>query len=152
LKAEALRLPFTLGAAALVAVGAHVLLYAVLAGVHAPKPFGVPLWLIGDVLVSAAVGAMAWLVVAVSRSGRAAAWRAAWQALAASVLLTAALFVGLVVFFSTIGHQDGCQADGDMPVWVAEHGDCVQGFPRLWDYLWPPDRWFAPSICTGMCG
>ena len=37
------------------------------------------------------------------------------------------------------------------PVWLADDGGCVE-LPRLWDYLRPPDRWFAPSRCIGMCG
>jgi len=150
--AESLRLPITIGASGFIALGALTLLYAVLAGEHAVGLFGVPAWILGDVLVSVAVGMMGGLVVAISRLGRSAAWRAAWQAAAASVLVTVMLLVGTVVFLSTIGHQAGFQCDGDAAVWLADDGGCVE-LPRVWDYLWPPDRWFAPSRCIGgMCG
>ena len=37
------------------------------------------------------------------------------------------------------------------PVWAGD--PCGSGsVPTLLDYVWPPEHWFAPSQCYGLCG
>ena len=38
------------------------------------------------------------------------------------------------------------------PVWAGD--PCREGYvpPSLLDYVWPPEHWFAPSECYGLCG
>jgi hypothetical protein len=37
------------------------------------------------------------------------------------------------------------------PVWAGD--PCGDGFvPTLLEYVWPPEHWFAPSECYGLCG
>lgn len=43
----------------------------------------------------------------------------------------------------------GAQCDGDIPAWVTDDAGCAQP-PAIWEYLWPPDHWFAPTRCIGM--
>ena len=37
--------------------------------------------------------------------------------------------------------------DGEVPVWFS--GSCSE--PALVEYLWPPERWGAPTYCNGLC-
>jgi len=40
--------------------------------------------------------------------------------------------------------------DAVFPAWATTNGGCGPQ-PQWWEYLWPPDRWFAGEICTGVC-
>ena len=58
------------------------------------------------------------------------------------VLVLAAVAVALPFAFT---RPSIC--DGEVPVWYPSN--C--SVPALVEYLWPPERWGAPTYCTGMC-
>lgn len=62
--------------------------------------------------------------------------------IAAPILLIAAAMIRVPSVFC-----DGVVA----PVWAGD--PCGGGYtPTLLDYVWPPEHWFAPSKCYGLCG
>lgn len=67
------------------------------------------------------------------------------------LVLVLAIVVPILLLAAATIRPPNIFCDGVVaPVWAGD--PCGGGYvPTLLEYVWPPEHWFAPSRCYGMC-